>query len=51
MLGPSGEPVDVELPELGEGVVEEGEPLVAREDRNRRRDAVERAVVGGDDRA
>ena len=43
------QPVCIELPELGEGLVEEAEPLVAREDGDGSRDAVECAIEGGDE--
>ena len=43
------EPIRIELPELGEGIVEEAQALIAREDGDGGRDAVERAIEGGDE--
>ena len=48
VAGARREPIGIERPELGEGVVVENELLFAIEDRDGRLDAVERLVVGGD---
>ena len=47
-VGPRREPVGIELPQRGVGLVEEDELLLAAEDGDGGGDAVERAVVGGD---